>query len=54
MDINMRYINIKFFNKKPLLMRSSINNIYMNEANIFTGLDIGIPLNIFSNKLPNS
>tara|TARA_Y100000591_G_scaffold331024_1_gene363657 strand:+ start:8521 stop:9360 length:840 start_codon:yes stop_codon:yes gene_type:complete len=49
----MRSINHKIFYSKPLLTRTPINNIIMNDANMFVGFDVGIPLNIFSNIFTN-
>tara|TARA_R110002012_G_scaffold203317_1_gene372688 strand:+ start:365 stop:1204 length:840 start_codon:yes stop_codon:yes gene_type:complete len=49
----MRHINTNIFYNKPLLLKSPLNNINMNDANILMGLDVGIPLNIFSNIFTN-
>ena len=39
---------------KPIMNNQrSRHNIFMSDATLFTGIDIGVPLNIFSNVFTN-
>jgi hypothetical protein len=48
----MRQLNLAHY--KPIINNQiSRDNIFMSDATLFTGIDIGVPLNIFSNVFTN-
>jgi len=49
----MRVINNILYKTPIIKPRIRTGSLIMNDANLFTGFDIGIPLNIFSNIFTN-